>query len=59
MVLNPPTLRKYDVDNFNKALFDGLTHAGFWVDDEQIQRLSISKGVKTVGGNVVVSVTVL
>ena len=59
MVLNPPTLRKYDVDNFNKALFDGLTHAGFWVDDEQIQRLSISKGVKTAGGNVVVSVTVI
>jgi len=59
MVLNPPTLRKYDIDNFNKALFDGLTHAGFWVDDEQIQRLSISKGIKTAGGNVAVSVTVL
>ena len=25
MVLNPPTLRRYDIDNFTKSLFDGLT----------------------------------
>lgn len=59
LTLNPPTLRRYDVDNFNKALFDGLTSAGFWVDDEQIDRLLVKKGAKTPGGNVKVSVTVL
>ena len=52
MVLNPPTLRKYDVDNFNKALFDALSHAGFWLDDEQVNHLQIVKGEKVKGGSV-------
>ena len=52
MVLNPPTLRKYDVDNFNKALFDALSHAGFWLDDEQVNLLQIVKGKKVKDGNV-------
>ena len=52
LVLNPPTLRRYDIDNFNKALFDSLSHGEFWVDDEQVISLSIKKGVKTKGGNV-------
>ena len=56
ITLNPPTLRRYDVDNFNKALFDGLTHAEFWVDDEQVQKLTVQKGEKVKGGNVIVSV---
>lgn len=59
LILNPPTLRRYDVDNFNKALFDGLTNAGFWVDDEQVQKLTVSKGEKTKGGNVIVKIKVL
>ena len=57
LVLNPPTLRKYDVDNFNKALFDAMSHANFWLDDEQIVSLNIKKGVKVKGGNVDVTVT--
>ncbi|MAF42822.1 MAG: hypothetical protein CMI54_01455 [Parcubacteria group bacterium] len=52
LTLNPPTLRRYDIDNFCKSLFDALTHAEFWIDDEQIHRLVIEKGVKTKGGNV-------
>ncbi len=56
MVLNPPTLRKYDIDNFTKSLFDGLTHAGFWVDDERVTSLIIRKGVKTKGGNVMMKI---
>lgn len=59
ITLNPPTLRRYDVDNFNKALFDGLTHAGFWIDDQQVQKLTISKGEKIKGGNVIVNVSVI
>ena len=59
IVLNPPTLRRYDVDNFSKSLLDALSHAKFWVDDEQVQKLTISKGVKVRGGNVQVKVTVI
>ena len=59
LVLNPPTLRRYDIDNFNKALFDSLSHGEFWLDDEQVISLNIKKGVKIKGGNVQVNVTVL
>lgn len=52
LVLNPPTLRRYDIDNFNKALFDALSHGEFWVDDEQVISLNIKKGVKTKDGNI-------
>jgi crossover junction endodeoxyribonuclease RusA len=27
---------RYDLDNFQKALLDALTHAGIWEDDKQI-----------------------
>lgn len=47
LVLNPPTLCRYDIDNFNKALFDALSHGNFWVDDELVVELKIKKGVKT------------
>ena len=56
LVLNPPTLRRYDVDNFTKALFDSLSHGEFWVDDEQVVSLSIKKGVKMKGGNIQIKV---
>lgn len=59
VTLNPPTLRRYDCDNFVKSLLDSLTHAKFWHDDEQIQKLTIAKGVKTAGGNVLVRVNKL
>ena len=56
VVLNPPTLRKYDVDNFTKAAFDALSVAKFWLDDEQVDRLTVTKGVKTKGGNIQIKV---
>ena len=59
LVLNPPTLRRYDVDNFNKGLFDAMSEAKFWEDDEQVHRLTIKKGVKTKGGNVEVIVKII
>lgn len=59
IVLNPPTLRRYDVDNFSKQLLDALSHANFWIDDEQVQKITISKGVKIKGGRVDVTVTIL
>lgn len=59
LVLNPPTLRRYDVDNFNKALFDAMSHAEFWIDDEQVQKLIVEKGGKIKGGRVDVIVNLL
>jgi Holliday junction resolvase RusA-like endonuclease len=34
--------RKNDIDNFNKILFDSLTGI-VWVDDQQVQELTLSK----------------
>ena len=56
MTINPPTLRSYDVDNFTKGVFDALSHAKFWVDDSQVKKLVIIKGVKTKFGNVEIEV---
>lgn len=55
--LNPPTLRKYDVDNRPKGVMDALTEAGFWLDDEQVDRLVLTKGEKIKGGSVDVMVS--
>lgn len=52
MTLHAPTLRRYDIDNYCKAVFDGLSYAGFWGDDEQVYRLSIVKGEKIKGGRI-------
>lgn len=52
MVLYPPTLRKYDIDNYCKAVFDGLSNSGFWLDDEQVISLNIKKGEKVKGGRI-------
>lgn len=57
IVIHPPTLRKYDIDNWCKAPFDALTHAEFWVDDEQVDSLSIKKGEKIKSGLIKVRVT--
>lgn len=59
LTLNPKTNRKYDIDNFCKSLFDAMTKAGFWVDDEQVDRLVIEKGEKVDGGSVEVKVICL
>ncbi|YCH28986.1 RusA family crossover junction endodeoxyribonuclease [Erwinia sp. D4-22] len=47
VVLYPPDRRKRDLDNFQKALFDSLTHAGVWKDDSQIMRFSVEWGEVT------------
>lgn len=42
IVLFPPDNRIRDLDNYNKALFDALTHAGVWEDDRQVKRMLVS-----------------
>ena len=59
VVIHPPTLRKYDIDNWCKAPFDALTHAEFWEDDEQVDSLSIKKGEKIKGGLIKIKVRVI
>lgn len=41
IVLFPPDNRIRDLDNYNKALFDALTHAGVWEDDRQVKRMLV------------------
>jgi len=54
MQLIPPNKRKYDIDNRCKALFDALSHAGMWTDDEQIDRLHIYKRTPPIKGGTVI-----
>lgn len=57
ILLYPPDARRRDIDNYNKALFDALTHAGIWEDDSQVQRMLVEWGPKVVGGRVEISIT--
>ncbi|KMK08160.1 crossover junction endodeoxyribonuclease [Pluralibacter gergoviae] len=57
IVLFPPDKRRRDIDNYNKALFDALTHAGVWEDDSQVQRMQVEWGPVTPGGKVDITIT--
>ncbi len=59
LTLHPPTLAKYDIDNRTKGVFDALSNAKFWLDDEQVDRLTLRKGDKIKGGLVIVRVDVI
>lgn len=53
---NPPDKRQRDLDNLPKAVFDSLTHAGFWKDDSQIDDMRISRGERVSGGSLDVTI---
>jgi crossover junction endodeoxyribonuclease RusA len=57
--LRPPTRAKRDLDNYLKALFDSLTHAEVWVDDSQIDELTVRRGRVMPGGGVTLLVNEL
>ena len=59
IVLMPPTNARYDIDNRTKGIFDSLSASGFWVDDSQVQRLTIDKGEKVKNGMVSISINVI
>ena len=44
VVLHAPDRRTRDLDNYMKALLDAITHSGLWLDDGQIDQLSIMRG---------------
>lgn len=57
IVLHRADNRRYDVDNYAKAIFDGLTHAAVWQDDSLVHELVIRKG-KAHGENSIAVVTI-
>ncbi|EQA1140096.1 TPA: RusA family crossover junction endodeoxyribonuclease [Escherichia coli] len=57
IVLYPPDARRRDIDNYNKALFDALTHAGVWEDDSQVKRMLVEWGPQVPGGKVEITIT--
>jgi len=57
VVLYPPDKRRRDLDNYQKALFDSLTHAGVWGDDSQIKRFTVEWGELTKGGRAELTIT--
>jgi len=56
IVLNPPTLRKFDIDNRIKSALDALTGAGVWIDDEQVDELTVVRGDKVPGGSMTIRI---
>lgn len=57
--LHRPDRRSFDVDNFAKGIFDGLTAAGVWIDDSQVDRLTITRGCMAPGGLALVEISEL
>lgn len=56
VVATPPDKRRRDIDNILKSCLDSLTHAGVWLDDEQIDDLRITREWCGRAGQVVVHV---
>lgn len=57
VTLHAPDKRRRDLDNFGgKALLDALTHAGVWLDDSQVRRLSMEWGENVRCGKAVVQI---
>lgn len=57
VILYPPDRAKRDLDNFLKAMFDSLTHAGVWEDDSQIKHIDLRWGPVTKGGKAEINIS--
>lgn len=57
ITLYPPDARRRDLDNYNKALFDALTHAGVWEDDSQVKRMLVEWGPVVPKGRVEITIS--
>ncbi|EFO2125822.1 hypothetical protein DP030_24335 [Escherichia coli O106] len=54
-----PDRRRRDLDNLQKAAFDALTKAGFWLDDAQVVDYRVVKMPVTKGGKLELTITEL
>lgn len=59
VVIFPKDRRRQDIDNRIKALWDALSDAGVFDDDEQIDVLHIERGEIKKGGGVLVYIEIL
>ncbi len=59
VTLYPKDRRKQDIDNRIKALWDALTDAGVFDDDEQIDVLMVQRGAIKKGGGCLVMIDIL
>lgn len=59
VTLYPKDRRKQDIDNRIKALWDALTDAGVFDDDEQIDVLMVQRGSIKKGGGCLVMIDIL
>lgn len=59
VAIHPADRRSQDLDNRAKSLQDALTHAGVWLDDEQIDDLHLVRREVIKGGMVKVVIAEL
>lgn len=56
ILLYPPDLRRRDIDNIEKAIFDSLTKAGVWEDDSQVDEMHVFRMEKIKGGKCLIKI---
>ena len=54
-----PDRRRRDLDNLQKAAFDALTKAGFWLDDQQVDDYRVKRMPIIKGGKLELTITEL
>ncbi len=56
VVVYPPDQRTRDLDNLPKAMFDAMTYALVWTDDNQVARYSVERAETARPGRVVLEI---
>lgn len=57
IIMQPKTGHEFDLDNYLKALFDGLTDARVWKDDSLVHSMYVEKGKPVKGGKVFIKIS--